>query len=93
MRGVFIQKPLEFRLEVPLDAAIQGEKVPCTVTVTNHGSEPISLSQISLTLALGALKKVKAKAEAEQMKKKASAFQEYNEAAMMDMLMKSLPKV
>lgn len=36
---------------------------------------------------------VKAKAEAEQMKKKASAFQEYNEAAMMDMLMKSLPKV
>ena len=63
MRGVFIQKPLEFRLEVPLDAAIQGEKVPCTVTVTNHGSEPIPLSQISLTLALGALKKVKAKAE------------------------------
>ena len=63
MRGVFIQKPLEFRLEVPLDAAIQGEKVPCTVTVTNHGSVPIPLSQISLTLAVGALKKVKAKAD------------------------------
>jgi len=36
---------------------------------------------------------VKAKAEAEQMKLKAAAYQQYNEAAMMDMLMKSLPKV
>lgn len=27
------------------------------------------------------------------MKKKASAYQEYNEAAMMDMLMQSLPKM
>lgn len=36
---------------------------------------------------------VKAKAEAEQMKLKAAAYQQYNEAAMMDMLMQSLPKV
>lgn len=35
----------------------------------------------------------KAKAESEQMKKKAAAYQEYNEAAMVDMLMQNLPKV
>jgi len=63
MRSVFIQKPLEFRLEVPLDAAIQGEPVPCTLTVKNHGAEPAPLPQLSLVLGLGVLKKVKAKAE------------------------------
>jgi hypothetical protein len=61
MRGVLIQKLLEFRLEVPLEVATQGEKVPCTVTVKNHGGEPVSLPHISLELALGDLKKVKAK--------------------------------
>jgi flotillin len=35
----------------------------------------------------------KAKAEAEQMSKKAEAYKEYTEAAMVDMLMASLPKV
>lgn len=35
----------------------------------------------------------KAKAEAEQMNRKAMAYKDYNEAAMIDMLMKSLPKV
>ncbi len=63
MRGVFIQKPLEFRLEVPLEAAIQGETVPCTLTVKNHGAEPAPLPQLSLVLGLGVLKKVKAKAD------------------------------
>jgi hypothetical protein len=63
MRSVFIQKPLEFRLDVPLEAATQGEAVPCTVTVKNHGADPAPLTQLSLRLALGVLKKVKAKAE------------------------------
>jgi len=62
MRSVFIQKPLEFRLEVPLEAAVQGEAVPCRVSVKNHGAEPTPLSQFSLLLGLGVLKKVKAKA-------------------------------
>ena len=35
----------------------------------------------------------KAKAESEQMAKKAEAFKLYNEAALVDMLMQSLPKV
>merc|ERR1711874_416206 len=36
---------------------------------------------------------VKAKAEAEQMAKKADAWKEYKEAALVDMMMKVLPKV
>lgn len=35
----------------------------------------------------------KAKAEAEQMSKKAEAWREYREAAMVDMLLDTLPKV
>lgn len=35
----------------------------------------------------------KAKAEAEQMAKKAEAWKEYKEAAMIDLLMETLPKV
>merc|ERR1712066_219045 len=35
----------------------------------------------------------KAKAEAEQMNKKAEAFKEYKEAAMIDMMLKVLPQV
>lgn len=35
----------------------------------------------------------RAKAEAEKMAKKAAAFKEYSEAARVDMLMQSLPKV
>lgn len=36
---------------------------------------------------------ISAKAEAEQMSKKAEAYKLYNEAALVDMLMASLPKV
>ena len=63
MRSVYIHKPLEFRLEVPLETAVQGQPVPCTVTVKNHGSDPVPLSQFSLLLGLGILEKVKAKAD------------------------------
>ena len=35
----------------------------------------------------------KAKAEAEQMAKKADAWKEYKEAAMVDMMLQTLPKV
>ena len=35
----------------------------------------------------------KAKAEAEQMAKKAEAYKEYREAAMIEMLLETLPKV
>ena len=36
---------------------------------------------------------VKAKAESEQMAKKADAWKEYKEAAMVDMMLQTLPKV
>ena len=36
---------------------------------------------------------VKAKAEAEQMAKKADAWKEYKEAAMVDMMLQTMPKV
>ena len=36
---------------------------------------------------------VKAKAEAEQMAKKADAWNEYDKAALLDMMLKTLPKV
>ncbi len=36
---------------------------------------------------------VKATAEAEQMAKKADAWKEYQEAAMVDMMLETLPKV
>ena len=35
----------------------------------------------------------KAKAEAEQMAKKADAWKEYKEAAMLDMMLEAMPKV
>jgi hypothetical protein len=61
MRGVTIQNQLELKLECPIDFATQGDRVPCSLTVKNHGSEPVPLAQLSLELALGNLKKVKAK--------------------------------
>jgi hypothetical protein len=63
MRGVTIQNQLEFRLESPIDSATQGELVPCSLTIKNHGSEPVPLNHLSMCLALGNLKKVKAKGD------------------------------
>ena len=63
MRGVSIQKPLEFRLEVPIETATQGDVVPCAMSVKNQGSEPVTLFEFTLQLALGNLKKVKAKGD------------------------------
>ena len=52
-------------------------------------AEAIRLSGEASAYAIEA----KAKAEAEQMSKKAAAFKEYREAAMVDMLLNTLPKV
>ena len=63
MRGIFIQHPLEFRLEVTGDAFCQGAQVPARLAVKNHGSSPVSLPDLTVRLATGDLKKVKAKDE------------------------------
>ena len=61
MRGVLIQHPLEYRLEVPGDSFEQGAKIPCSLTIKNHGSTTAPSQQLTLELSLGTLKKVKAK--------------------------------
>jgi hypothetical protein len=63
MRGVTIQNPLEFRLESPIETVTQGERVPCVLTVKNHGGEEVRIERLSLELALGVVKKIKAKEE------------------------------
>lgn len=63
MKGVFFQQPLEIRVEVTGDEFRQGDTLPCTLSVKNHGAAPVSLSGAVLKLALGDLKKVKQKTE------------------------------
>jgi hypothetical protein len=61
MRSIFIQHPLEYRLEVQGDFFAQGASVPCLLTVKNHSQTATPLKQLILELSLGALKKVKTK--------------------------------
>lgn len=60
-----------------------------TVLEAEAEAEAIRLNGEAQAFAIEA----KAKAEAEQMSKKAAAFKEYREAAMVDMLLNTLPKV
>jgi hypothetical protein len=61
MRGIFFQKPLEFRLEVQGDTFSQGDQISAVLTVKSHASEVAVLNSLSMLLALGNTKKVKAK--------------------------------
>lgn len=61
MRGLFIQRSLEFRLDVQGDTFEQGQPVVCTLKVLNRGSEPVTLHTPTLSLVLGDVKAVKAK--------------------------------
>lgn len=63
MKGVFFHQQLEFRLEVEGDELRQGDVVPCTLSVKNHGSAPQPPGRLTLALANGNMKKVKQKAE------------------------------
>jgi hypothetical protein len=63
MRGLFLQQPLEFRLNVTGDSFSQGAQIPCSLTVKNHGETPVHLQDLTLTLALGNLKKIKGRDE------------------------------
>ena len=60
-----------------------------TILEAEAEAEAIRLNGEAQAFAIEA----KAKAEAEQMSKKAAAFKEYREAAMVDMLLNTLPKV
>lgn len=61
MRGIFFQKPLEFRLEVHGDTFSQGEPITAALIVKSHAAEGVLLKDLSVLLALGNTKKVKAK--------------------------------
>jgi hypothetical protein len=61
MRGVFIQQPFEFRLEIQGDCFVQGTSVPCVLSAKNHGDSPAILDTPKLMLTTANLKKVKAK--------------------------------
>jgi hypothetical protein len=61
MKGTSFQKPLEFNLRVDGETWHQGDSVSGVLLVKNHGTEATSLQEIHLHLALGELKKVRAK--------------------------------
>lgn len=61
MRGLFIQKSLEFRLDVQGDSFEQGQAVACTLKIINRGTESTTLKSPTLRLAVGDVKLVKAK--------------------------------
>ena len=63
MKSVFIHQGLEYRLEVKGDEFFQGDELPCTFTIQNHGSSPVTPTKLELKLAQGHLKKVKEKKE------------------------------
>merc|ERR1712215_127892 len=82
-----VRKPAEaekFRLETIADA--EKQKV---VLEAEAEAEATALRGEAEAYAI----EVKAKAEAEQMAKKADAWKEYKEAALVDMMLKVLPKV
>ncbi len=61
MRGILIQHPVEYRLEVQGDSFTQGASVPCSLTLKNHSQTEVPLKQLALKLSLGNLKKIKTK--------------------------------
>lgn len=89
------EKELEARVRRPAEAEkFKSEKLADahrlrTVLEAEAEAEAIRLNGEAQAFAIEA----KAKAEAEQMSKKAAAFKEYREAAMVDMLLNTLPKV
>jgi len=61
MRGLFLSRSIEFRLDVQGDTFEQGQSVVCNLKFINRGAGPIILASPTLRLALGDQKLVKAK--------------------------------
>ena len=59
MKGTYFRKPHEFQLHVEGESWEQGETIEGTLTVRNHSSEPLPLSDVRILFAIGNLKKVK----------------------------------
>lgn len=58
MRGIFLDKGLEYRLETKEDEWSQGDAVSVTLSVKNHTDQPLSLNYPYIHLASANLKKV-----------------------------------
>ena len=63
MRGIFLQHPLEYRLDVPGNSFTQGAQAPCSLTIKNHSEAAVTITPPTITLSLGNLKKIKARAD------------------------------
>ncbi|MEK6579332.1 MAG: hypothetical protein AABZ55_08920, partial [Bdellovibrionota bacterium] len=63
MKGIFFKYPLEFQLHVDGETWKQGDFIQGRLIVKNRGAAPVSLNSIQVQLALGELKKVRAKSE------------------------------
>ena len=61
MKAVFIHNQLEYRLETRSDELHQGDSLPCTLNLKNHGSDVQTVTGLSLGLASADLKKAKDK--------------------------------
>jgi hypothetical protein len=59
MKGVFLHQQMQFQLEVKVETAVQGDTLPCLLTVRNLGGAPQSLVGASLDLCVGDVKKLK----------------------------------
>ncbi len=58
MKGVFIQQQIESRLEIPKDEVVQGEVLPCTLTLKNHSGMPQILAAVGIELVYGKVKEI-----------------------------------
>jgi len=61
MKGIFIYKQIEFRLEVAGDEFFQGDSLVCTFIVKNHSNQGQDLGKLRLDLAKANLSKLKQK--------------------------------
>lgn len=63
MKGLTFFSQLEIRLDVDGETFHQGDSIPCLLTIKNRGSAPLKIELPRLMLALGDMRKVKAKNE------------------------------
>lgn len=63
MKGAFLHQQMQFQLEVKVESAVQGDQLPCVLTVKNLGGTPQSLTGVVLELCVGDVKKLKDKPE------------------------------
>lgn len=61
MKGTVFQKPYEFNIVTQGESWRQGAPISGTLTIKNHGSEPLKLSDVGVHLASGTVKKVHAR--------------------------------